>query len=67
MAEAQDKGVFRRFYEGAWNDGDLGVVEGSLDEGFVSHDLANVAVPRRDPRRLSRLDDRHTGPRPRRG
>ena len=48
MAWAENREVFRRLYEGAWNDGDLGVVDELLDEGFVNHELAGVAASHRE-------------------
>ncbi len=48
MAWAENEEIFRRFYEGAWSDGDLGVVDGLLDEGFVNHELEGVAASHRE-------------------
>ena len=51
MASKENEEVFRRFYEGAWNDEDLGVVEELLDEGFVNHELVVRAGSHREAHR----------------
>ena len=51
MAWAENREVFRRLYEGAWNDGDLGVVDELLDEGFVNHELVVRAGSHREAHR----------------
>ena len=38
MVEAENEAVFRRFYEGAWNAGDLSVVDELLSEDFLNHE-----------------------------
>ena len=35
MVTEANKGVFRRFYEEAWNTGDLGIIDELLDTNFV--------------------------------
>ncbi len=47
MAE-DNKATFRRFYEGAWNAGDLTVVDELLAMDFVNHEVTDAAVPHRE-------------------
>jgi len=44
-----NKAIFRRFYERAWNQGDVGVVDELLAPGFVNHALGGVPGPHREP------------------
>ena len=48
MVEAENEAVFRRFYEGAWNAGDLSVVDELLSEGFLNHEVRDVPTPHRE-------------------
>src|SRR5262249_34520602 len=49
VAEAENKALFRRFYEDAWNLDDLAMVEELLAPDFINHELpAEVTAPHRE-------------------
>ncbi len=48
MVEAENQAVFRRFYEGMWNEGDLAVADELLVEDFVNHALGDAPAPHRE-------------------
>jgi steroid delta-isomerase-like uncharacterized protein len=62
MVGTDNKEVFRRFYEGAWNDGDLDVVDELLDEGFVNHELAGGAASHREAYKRAVVETRTAFP-----
>ena len=48
MTEMENKTIFRRFYEEAWNAGDLTVVDELLATDFVNHEVAETTAPHRE-------------------
>ena len=48
MPEAENKAVFRRFYEVVWNEGDLLVADELLAENFVNHAVGDAPPPHRE-------------------
>jgi predicted ester cyclase len=48
MAEAENEAVFRRFYEGIWNEGDLAVGDELLSEDFVNHEVVDAPISHRE-------------------
>src|SRR5262249_16477573 len=49
VAETENKAIFRRFYEGAWNRDDLAAVEELLAPNFINHELpAEISAPHRE-------------------
>ena len=62
MAWAEKKETFRRFCEGVWNDGDLGVVDESLDEGFVNHEIEGGAASRWEAHKGAVVEARTASP-----
>ena len=43
-----NKAIFRRFYERAWNLGDLAVIDGLLAPDFVNHEVTDASVSHHD-------------------
>lgn len=48
MGAAENKALFLRFYEDAWNTGDTALIDEVLAPDFVNHELANVTPPHRE-------------------
>lgn len=48
MQESDNKTVFRRFYERAWNLGDLTVIDELLAPTFVNHEVGETTTSHRD-------------------
>jgi len=48
MGTEENKALFRRFYEDAWNTGDTWLIDELLSPDFVNHELVDVAPPHRE-------------------
>ncbi len=48
MTAANNKAIFRRFYEGTWNTGDLGILDEVLAPTFVNHEITDRDVSHLD-------------------
>lgn len=44
MTTADNKAVFRRFYEETWNTGDVGILDKVLAPDFINHEIADGDV-----------------------
>ncbi len=48
MTTADNKAVFRRFYEETWNTGDVGILDKVLAPDFINHEIADGDVSHRE-------------------
>ncbi len=48
MSLEDNKALFRRFYEDAWNTGDTALLDELLAPDFVNHEIVDVAPPHLD-------------------
>lgn len=48
MSVEENKALFRRFYEDAWNSGDTALLDKLLAPDFVNHELGDLALPHLD-------------------
>jgi steroid delta-isomerase-like uncharacterized protein len=48
MGGTDNKAIFRRFYEGSWNSGDLAIVDELLAVDFVNHEVEETTIPHRE-------------------
>jgi len=48
MSLEENKALFRRFYEDAWNTGDTALLDELLASDFVNHEIVDVAPPHLD-------------------
>lgn len=48
MSVEANKAIFKRFYEQAWNAGDLGVVDQLLAIDFVNHEISGTTASHRE-------------------
>ncbi len=62
MSEAENKAIFRRFYERAWNHDDLAVVEELLSLDFNNHEVTNPAMPHRELYKQAIIENRAAFP-----
>ena len=57
-----NKAIFRRFYERAWNLGDLAVIDELLAPDFVNHEVPNAPMPHRDLYKQAIIESRDAFP-----
>jgi len=63
VAEAENKAIFRRFYEGAWNHDDLAAVEELLAPDFINHELpVEHTAPHRELYKQAIIENRRIFP-----
>jgi len=62
MVTEANKRVFRRFYEEAWNTGDLGIIDELLDTNFVNHELVDVVGSHRESYKQALTETREAFP-----
>ncbi len=48
MTATDNKAIFRRFYEGTWNTGDVGILDEVLAPDFINHEIADSDVSHRE-------------------
>jgi predicted ester cyclase len=62
MSEAENKAIFLQFYERAWNQDDLSVVEELLSLDFNNHEVTNPAMPHRELYKQAIIENRAAFP-----
>jgi predicted ester cyclase len=62
MSEAENKTIFRHFYERAWNHDDLSVVEELLSSDCNNHEVTNPAMPHRELYKQAIIENRAAFP-----
>ena len=62
MSEAENKAIFRQFYERAWNHDDLSVVEELLAPDFFNHEVTSAAKPHRELYKQAIIENRTACP-----
>lgn len=62
MQETDGKTLFRRFYERAWNLGDLAVIDEVLAPTFVNHEVGNATGSHRELYKQAVVESRRAFP-----
>src|SRR5690242_20169952 len=58
MSAEENKAIFRRFYERAWNHDDLSVIDELLAPDFINHAVTNAAASHRNLYKQAIIENR---------